>query len=82
MKYRVELKPKAEKDLRDMPQDDRRRVVERLRWLEDDLRGDVKRLSNHFPEYRMRAGDWRVLFEVAQDRIIVYRIRHRREAYR
>jgi mRNA interferase RelE/StbE len=82
MKYRVELKPKAEKDLRDMPQDERRRVVERLRWLEDDLRGDVKRLSNHFPEYRMRAGDWRVLFEVAQDRIIVYRIRHRREAYR
>jgi mRNA interferase RelE/StbE len=82
MRYRVELKPKAEKDLRAMPQDDRRRVVERLRWLEDDLRGDVKRLSNHFPEYRMRAGDWRVLFEVAQDRIIVYRIRHRREAYR
>ena len=82
MTYRVELKPKAEKDLRAMPQDDRRRVVERLRWLEDDLRGDVKRLSNHFPEYRMRAGDWRVLFEVAQDRIIVYRIRHRREAYR
>jgi mRNA interferase RelE/StbE len=82
MRYRVELKPKAEKDLMAMPQDDRRRVVERLRWLEDDLRGDVKRLSNHFPEYRMRAGDWRVLFEVAQDRIIVYRIRHRREAYR
>lgn len=82
MKYRVELKPKAEKDLRAMPQDDRRRIVERLRWLEDDLRGDVKRLSNHFPEYRMRAGDWRVLFEVVQDRIIVYRIRHRREAYR
>gem|GEM_PF-5414476 len=27
--------------------------------LEFDLRGDVKRLSNHFPEYRMRAGDYR-----------------------
>jgi len=82
MKYRVELKPKAEKDLRALPPDDRGRMVERLRWLEDDLRGDVKRLSNHFPEYRMRAGDWRVLFEVAEDRVIVYRIRHRREAYR
>ena len=50
---------------------DRKRVFERLRWLEDDLRGDVKRLSNHFPEYRMRAGDWRALFEVAGDRVIV-----------
>ena len=82
MRYRVELKPKAEKDLKALPQDDRSRVVERLRWLEDGLRGDVKRLSNHFPEYRMRAGDWRVLFEIAEDRVIVYRIRHRREAYR
>ena len=82
MRYRVELKPKAEKDLKALPQDDRSRVVERLRWLEDGLRGDVKRLSNHFPEYRMRAVDWRVLFEIAEDRVIVYRIRHRREAYR
>lgn len=76
------MKPKAEKDLKALPQDDRSRVVDRLRWLEDGLRGDVKRLSNHFPEFRMRAGDWRVLFEVAEDRVIVYRIRHRREAYR
>ena len=82
MKYRVELKPKAEKDLKALPQDDRKRVVERFRWLEDDLHGEVKRLSNHFPEYRMRVGNWRALFEIAQDRIIVYRIRHRREAYR
>jgi mRNA-degrading endonuclease RelE of RelBE toxin-antitoxin system len=57
MTYRIELKPKAEKDLKGLPKTDLARVVERLRWLEEDLRGDVKRLSNHFPEYRMRAGD-------------------------
>lgn len=61
---------------------DRSLVVERLRMLEDDLGGDVKRLTNHFPEYRMRAGTWRALFEVAGDCVIVYRILHRREAYR
>lgn len=82
MTYHVNLKPKPEKDLKGMSPADRRRMVERLRWLEDDLRGDVKRLSNHTPEYRMRAGDWRALFEVAGDRVIVYRILHRREAYR
>jgi mRNA-degrading endonuclease RelE of RelBE toxin-antitoxin system len=53
--YRV--KPKAEKDLKAMSPSERKRVVERLRWLEEDLRGDVKHLSNHIPEYRMRAGD-------------------------
>jgi len=82
MTYRVELKPRAEKDLKGIPAPDRKRVVERLQWLEDDLRGDVKKLSNHFPEFRMRAGDWRALFEVAGDRVIVYRILHRKEAYR
>ncbi len=76
------LKPKAEKDLKAISSSDRARVVERLRWLEDDLRGDVKRLANHIPEYRMRAGDWRALFEVAADQVIVYRILHRKEAYR
>ncbi|MEY4485104.1 MAG: hypothetical protein RL693_2556 [Verrucomicrobiota bacterium] len=82
MQYRVELKPKAEKDLKALSGVDRARVVERLRWLEDDLKGDVKKLTHHMPEYRMRAGDWRVLFEVAEDQIIVYSILHRREAYR
>ncbi|WP_425387547.1 type II toxin-antitoxin system RelE family toxin [Desulfatirhabdium butyrativorans] len=27
-------------------------------------------------------GDYRVLFEIENERIIVYRIRHRREVYR
>ena len=82
MKYQDELKPRAERDLKALSASDRERVVERLRWLEDDLRGDVKRLTQHFPEYRMRAGDWRALFEVVGGRVIVYRILHRREAYR
>jgi mRNA interferase RelE/StbE len=65
-----------------MTPQDRKRVVERLRGLEDNLSGDVQRLSNHEPEYRMRAGDWRALFEVAEGEVIVYRILHRKEAYR
>ncbi len=82
MKYQVELKPRAERDLKALSAGERERVVERLRWLEDNLRGDVKRLTQHFPEYRMRAGDWRALFDVVGNRVIVYRILHRREAYR
>lgn len=47
------------------------------------VRGDVKKLTNHTPEYRLRVGDYRVLFEIdGTDRVSVYRIMHRREAYR
>jgi mRNA interferase RelE/StbE len=65
-----------------MTSQDRSLVVERLRRLEDNLSGDVKKLTNHLPEFRMRAGNWRVLFEVEKGEIIVYRILHRRESYR
>lgn len=82
MKYITELKPKAEKDLKALPEKDRIKLVERLRLLENDLGGDVKRLTNYTPEYRMRSGDRRVLFEVVGNQIIVYRILHRKDAYR
>jgi mRNA interferase RelE/StbE len=47
------------------------------------MKGDIKRLTNFTPEYRLRVGDYRVLFEIEDSsRIVVYRVRHRREAYR
>ena len=49
--------------------------------MTDDLTGDVKQLTNFTPEYRLRVGNYRVLFEI-QGNTIVYGVRHRREAYR
>jgi mRNA interferase RelE/StbE len=82
MKYSVELKPKAIKDLEAVPKEEATRIYERLRMLEDDLHGDVKKLTNFTPEYRMRAGNYRALFEIEGDRVIIYRILHRKESYR
>ena len=81
MKYTSELKPKAIKDLKSIPLKERERIVGRIERIEDDLQGDVKKLTNHTPEYRMRSGNYRVLFEVEGERIVVYRILHRKEAY-
>jgi mRNA interferase RelE/StbE len=82
MEYEVEFKPKAIKDLDSLPPDDARRVVEKIKRLRNDLHGDVKRLTNFTPEYRLRVGDFRALFELAGNQITVYRVRNRREAYR
>ena len=82
MKYNVELKPKAINDLKGLPKTEGKKIIEKLRLLEGDLQGNVKRLTNYTPEYRLRVGDWRVLFEVDDKKIIVYRIRHRKEAYK
>ena len=82
MKYRVELKPRAIKDLKRIPKDNGKRIIEKLNILENNLQGDVKRLTNYTSEYRMRVGDWRILFEIEDEKIVVYRIRHRKEAYK
>ena len=83
MKYTVGLKPKAVKDLRHLQTQDATRVADALERLADGLAGDVKQLTNHSPEYRLRVGQYRVLFEIEdENRITVYRIVHRREAYR
>jgi len=80
--YQVELKPKAVKDLKSLPKADQKKVSCRLQAMENNLEGDVRKLTNHTPEFRMRAGNYRALFEIEGTKIIVYRILHRLEVYR
>jgi mRNA interferase RelE/StbE len=83
MIFEVELKPRAIKDLKHLQKVETLRIIQALELLKNDMGGDVKRLTNFTPEYRLRVGNYRVLFELTDDfRIIVYRIVHRREAYR
>jgi mRNA interferase RelE/StbE len=61
--------------------EDRRRIMSKIETLQNNLAGDVKRLTNFTPEYRLRVGDYRVLFETVGDKVLLYRIKHRRDAY-
>ncbi len=81
MKFRIDLKPRAEKDIDAMDKKSAQHVLRRIRLLEDDLFGDVKRLKNFEPKYRLRVGDYRVLFNVVGTEIHIYRIVNRKEAY-
>lgn len=82
MEYTIEFKPKAIKDLDSLQPDIAKRIIEKVSRLSQNLEGDVKRLTNFTPEYRLRVGDYRVLFEVEGNRVVVYRVRHRRDVYR
>jgi mRNA interferase RelE/StbE len=58
-----------------------RRIQSKITRLSDGLAGDVKRLTNFSPEYRLRVGDWRVLFYVLGDTISIEQVSHRSDAY-
>ncbi|MEA5421076.1 type II toxin-antitoxin system RelE/ParE family toxin [Spirulina sp. CCNP1310] len=81
MIYRVEFRPRALKDLQGLDRGNQKRILAKIEMLKTDLQGDVKRLKNFSPNYRLRVGDYRVLFEVEASLVIVYRIKHRRQAY-
>lgn len=80
--YEIEIKPNAEKDLRAIDKKDAVRILEKLLSLENGLSGDIKKLTNFTPEYRLRIGNYRALFEIDGNSIIIYRVLHRKESYK
>ena len=82
VQYAIEIKPQAIKDGKKIPRDVLRRIIDKIEQLSDDLHGEVKRLTHFTPEYRLRVGNYRVLFEVEHDQVVIYRIKHRRNAYK
>ena len=81
MRYRLEIKDAAREQLRALPKELRRNLGARLDALQDDLAGDVKKLTARTHEYRLRVGQLRVLFMLAGDLISVYSVRNRKDAY-
>lgn len=81
MRYKLQFKIEAERDLERLSPDVARRILRKTGHLQNNLAGDVKRLVHYTPGLRLRVGDWRVLFEIEDDTIIVWRVVHRSEAY-
>lgn len=82
----VQILPKAVKDLKGLNPQDRTRIVQKINQYASDpatLANNVKHLQGS-DLYRLRVGDFRVLFTVDEGTVtvmLVHRVRHRREAY-
>ena len=82
MQYEIQIKPQAIKDGKRIPKKELRKIFAKIDGLKDGLQGNIRRLTNFTPEYRLRVGNYRVLFEIETDVVMIYRIKHRREAYK
>ena len=56
-------------------------VLRKIDRLQLGLHGDIKHLTNYDYDYRFRSGNFRILFDVSGNHIIVHRIKDRKEAY-
>ena len=83
-KYSIEIKPPARKELEALPDDLLGRVIRKLESLAEAPRpAGCRKLKGYKDQWRVRVGDWRVVYIVDDDaRIVsVTRIAHRRDVY-
>lgn len=82
--YSVVVKRSAERELQAVPKRDLGRVVVRIRGLADDPRPPGSERLSGQDRYRLRQGDYRVVYAVDDEQRIVevVKIGHRREVYR
>ncbi|MFV1969257.1 MAG: type II toxin-antitoxin system RelE/ParE family toxin [Pirellulaceae bacterium] len=85
MRYEVQLAAAVSRQLKKLPRDIQRRVKDTIDSLEDDPRQPTaKKLQGAENLWRVRVGDYRILYEIeaAKYVVLVIRIAHRKEVYR
>ena len=84
MAYEIIIKPSAQRDLDAFPPKEVQRIATRISLLVTDPRPYGSQELSGADSYRIRSGNCRVLYEVddGRKRVFIFRIKHRREAYR
>lgn len=84
MSYRVEFTSAAARQVRKLPRPVRGRVLDAVAQLAEDPRPHgAKKLAGERTAWRIRVGDYRVIYDVVDERLTVTVVRaaHRREVY-
>jgi mRNA interferase RelE/StbE len=83
-KYRIELKKSVQKDLESIPKKGLQRIILAIKSLADDPRPPQSKKLSGLEQYRLRQGDYRILYSIEDDLLIVFvvAVGHRKEIYR
>ena len=81
MQYQLFIADSVRSQLRGLSKEIRCNIGFRMELLRDNLQGDVKKLEAANNRYRLRVGNFRVLFTLERDVIAVYAVKDRKDAY-
>ena len=78
----IKIQERAKKDLKRIDKQNVIKILKNIKKLENYPNiSNIKILKNFYPPKRLRVGDYRILFDVEGDTIIIFNIKHRKEAY-
>ena len=80
-RYHIKYAPSAIDDLRSLPKREADQILRKVQRLETGLHGNIKRLQNADVGFRLRMGDYRILFDVVGDTIMVQKVGNRKDVY-
>ena len=80
-RYRIKYAETALDDLRSLPKREADQILRKVQRLEHGLHGNIKRLQNADVGFRLRMGDYRILFDVVGDTIMVQKVGNRKDVY-
>ena len=81
IRYQIEYGHTALEDLENVPVKQRTQILKKIERLGHGLHGNRKRLRGSDIAYRLRMGDYRILFDVEERVIVIRRIGHRKNIY-
>jgi mRNA interferase RelE/StbE len=85
VRYTVEVTPAAGRQVRKLDRNTQKRILDRIEKLEEDPRPhDAVKLQSPEGLYRLRVGDYRIVYQIEDDRLVVLivRVGNRKEVYR
>lgn len=85
MSYTLQFKPAVEKDFKSLPKTTILRVFKQILRLQNDpFPPQSNKLSGMTHFYRIRVGDYRIVYDVDEktEIVVIHYVRHRRDVYR
>ena len=81
--YELQLLPSVKKDIQKIPKDDLKKILARMESLRDDPRPPGSTKLSGLDHYRVRQGNYRIVYKIQDTRlvVIVIKVGHRRDIY-
>ena len=79
---KITLSPRAEKQLRKLPKFDSLAIAQKIRNLPDIKVSNIEKLSGFSDIFRIRVGNYRIVYKKSTNSIYIILIGHRRDIYK
>jgi len=80
-RFQIRYAQLAVENLRALPKPIAAQIIRKVSRLEGGLVGNIKRLREADFGYRLRMGDYRILFDLEGDTIVIQKVGHRKDVY-